>query len=374
MAVKKGQLKKDQLKKEESGEIWREFLRLGLIALTVIVFCFGALVYGVYFAGWQNSLVDAVASGLPLPIASIEGNKMIYLNDYSLNSKAIKRFLESKDAASGDQKFDFGSEDGLKKLSIIKKNILSELIENKIIRILAEEKGINFSLDQAKEIGDQILNREGKKEENVSSMRMLYGWQRDDFAQRVVLPLLYREKLEEVIKEKGYLDLDTKAKVEDIKKQLAAGEDFARLAEKFSDSPSKSSGGLLPAFSVEESPFPELKTVFSWPVGKIGDPFETDEGWHFVKLEKKNEENGVAKIEIRHILLMKKPFAEWLEDQKKEFSVKIFLPEYYWHQKMGRVYFKDDSLNEFEVKFNRAYYEEKAEELNLMMRVEENNK
>ncbi len=380
MDIKKGHpskktIDKNQRKEREGTEaVFKEFIRFGLIGLTILVFSFGALIYGIYFAGWQNSLVDTVASKLPLPIASVQGKKMVYLDDYIFNSKAIKRFLESKEAVVGDQKFDFGSEEGLKRLLMVKKSILSELIENQIIKILAEEKGINFSISQAETVGEQILNREGKKDENMVSMRMLYGWRREDFIERVVLPLLYREKLEEVVKENGYLDLETKSKVEDIKKQLASGAEFAHLAEKFSDSPSKSSGGLLPAFALNEAPFPELKTVFGWSIGKIGEPFETEDGWHFVRLDNKKEENGIQKIEIRHIFLKKKPFSDWLEEQKKEFSVKIFLPEYYWHQKMGRLYFKDDRLNEFEVKFNRAYYEEKAEELNLIMRLEENNK
>ncbi len=356
---------------EEKDIFFRQILRIGLIILTIILSIAGAMIYGVYFGSWQNSLVETVSSVVPFPIASINGKKMVYLDEYNHNNKAIRRFLENKEAASGDKSFDFASDDGLKRLAVVKKSVMGELIENKIIQILAEEKGIRFTPDQAKTVALQIINRDNKKEENMVSMNMLYGWQSDDFSEKVVLPLLYREKLEEVVKEGGFLDLETKDKLATIKSRLAEGVDFSKLAEDFSDSPSKRSGGLLPSFSLDEMPFPELKPIFDWSVGKIGDPFETDEGWHFVKLEKKSVENGSPRVEIRHILLAKKPFSTWLEEQKKEFKVKVFLPGYYWHQKMGRLYFNEDALNEFEVKFNQSYYEQKVKEVNILMNAEQ---
>lgn len=88
-----------------------------------------------------------------------------------------------------------------------------------------------------------------------------------------------------------------KSTIEDIYKKLKQGEDFAALAKQFSqDKSTANAGGKLNAFNSGEL----SSTVFedqAFALQKAGDisaPFETQYGWHIVKL---NEKTGLKSLE-----------------------------------------------------------------------------
>jgi len=82
-----------------------------------------------------------------------------------------------------------------------------------------------------------------------------------------------------------------KTKIEDIYKKLKQGEDFAALAKQFSeDQSSSANGGQLNKFSSGELTSTEFEDQ-SFGLQKAGDfssPFESQFGWHIVKLIKKD--------------------------------------------------------------------------------------
>ncbi len=77
------------------------------------------------------------------------------------------------------------------------------------------------------------------------------------------------------------------AKAQEIKKKLAAGEDFATLAKAESDDTgSGANGGDLGTFK-RNSMVPEFeKTAFALPVGQVSEPIKTQFGYHLIKVEK----------------------------------------------------------------------------------------
>ncbi len=78
--------------------------------------------------------------------------------------------------------------------------------------------------------------------------------------------------------------------IENIKKQLSEGTDFAELAKTQSqDGGTAKNGGLLPKFGSGRM-IPSFENVaFSLKnEGDISDPFQTDFGWHIIKLIKKH--------------------------------------------------------------------------------------
>jgi peptidyl-prolyl cis-trans isomerase SurA len=82
-----------------------------------------------------------------------------------------------------------------------------------------------------------------------------------------------------------------KTKIEDIYKKLKQGEDFAALAKQFSEDKSSSgNGGQLNKFSSGELTSTEFedKAFGLQKDGDISVPFETQFGWHIVKLVKKD--------------------------------------------------------------------------------------
>ncbi len=111
-------------------------------------------------------------------------------------------------------------------------------------------------------------------------------------------------------KEKGDTDMDkAKNNIQDIYKKILQGEDFAELAKQFSeDKSSAPKGGVLNRFGAGQLSSEEFENVaFSLTKEKpISEPFQSQFGWHIVKLidkfplksleESKTElENKVAK-------------------------------------------------------------------------------
>jgi peptidyl-prolyl cis-trans isomerase SurA len=80
-------------------------------------------------------------------------------------------------------------------------------------------------------------------------------------------------------------DDEAKAKVEDLRKRVVAGEPFAQLASQFSDSGSKANGGLIGPISRDDLA-PELQTqLAAMKQGEVSPVLRTPRGYQIIKLE-----------------------------------------------------------------------------------------
>lgn len=79
-------------------------------------------------------------------------------------------------------------------------------------------------------------------------------------------------------------------KIEEIKKEIDNGADFAEMAGKYSTCPSAESGGDIGFFQRKGSIVEEFAIVaFSMEVGEISEPVETQFGYHIIKVTDKEE-------------------------------------------------------------------------------------
>jgi len=120
-----------------------------------------------------------------------------------------------------------------------------------------------------------------------AELKMYYDSHRDTFTSKPQITL--RELLVGVPQtDQGVnvgLEEEAKAKAEDIRKRLLAGEPFARLAADLSDSPSKANGGLVGPFTADVLA-PELQTALA-PLkpGDLTPVLRTGRGFQLIKLE-----------------------------------------------------------------------------------------
>jgi hypothetical protein len=102
-------------------------------------------------------------------------------------------------------------------------------------------------------------------------------------------------------------ELDTKAqraKLEGILARVRAGEDFAKLADEFTEDPSgKGKGGDLGWFGrgVMVKPFEDA--AFALKPGEVSGVFETQFGYHIVKLDERRPAGAGEEVHARHILI-----------------------------------------------------------------------
>ena len=107
--------------------------------------------------------------------------------------------------------------------------------------------------------------------------------------------------------------VDKMAKAEELRKKLLAGADFADLAAKNSDCPSKQNGGDLGTFTRGQMVKPFEDAAFSQQKNAIGPVVETDFGFHIIQvLEHQTAE--VLKLDGE----TKKQISAFLERQKQQ--------------------------------------------------------
>lgn len=76
----------------------------------------------------------------------------------------------------------------------------------------------------------------------------------------------------------------------EVKAKLDKGEDFATLAKKYTDDPgSKDKGGLYENVDVTQWVEGFKKAALTQPLNKIGDPVETEFGYHIIRVEARTE-------------------------------------------------------------------------------------
>jgi peptidyl-prolyl cis-trans isomerase C len=165
-----------------------------------------------------------------------------------------------------------------------RENLISFLIDMKIVAKAAEDKKVGDSADFKKKLAfardrllmDNILNTEGKAAVTDDAMKKVYedatkqvSGEQEVHARHILVPT----------------EEEAKAIVEELKK----GADFAELAKKKSKDPGAADGGDL-GFFTKEQMVPEFSAAaFALEPGKISDPVKSQFGWHVIKVEEKRD-------------------------------------------------------------------------------------
>lgn len=85
----------------------------------------------------------------------------------------------------------------------------------------------------------------------------------------------------------------------EVSRLAKAGEDFAELAKKYSEGPTKDSGGHLGTFEKNAMVKPFADKAFSMKAGETSDPVRTQFGWHVIRVEKVNEASTMPPEEAK---------------------------------------------------------------------------
>src|SRR3979490_2871586 len=159
-----------------------------------------------------------------------------------------------------------------------KDNVLSFLIDMKIVAKAAEDKKVENNEDFKKRLAftrnrllmDSLLATEGKAATTDDAMKKGY----EDASKQITGE-------QEVTARKSLVESADEAKA--IAEELKKGADFAELAKKKSKDPGASDGGDL-GFFTKDQMVPEFSNVaFALEPGKISDPVKSQFGWPIIK-------------------------------------------------------------------------------------------
>jgi len=175
-----------------------------------------------------------------------------------------------------------------------KDNVLSFLIDMKIVAKVAEDKKIadrddfktRLAFARNRLLMDNLLAVEGKSATTDEAMKKVY----DDASKQI--------SGEQEVHARHIL-VETEDEAKQIAGDLKKGADFAELAKKKSKDPGASDGGDL-GFFTKDQMVPEFSAVaFALEPGKISDPVKSQFGWHVIKVEEKRNRKAPEFEQVR---------------------------------------------------------------------------
>ncbi|WP_062236667.1 peptidylprolyl isomerase [Fictibacillus sp. FJAT-27399] len=175
-----------------------------------------------------------------------------------------------------------------------------------------QQNGIKNEKDLRKLVKTQLLNKKAATD----------GIKVTDAEMKKV----FNEKYKEEVKASHILVDDAKT-AKEVKAKLDKGEDFAKLAEKYSKDPgSKSKGGDLGYFGKGQM-VPEFdKVAFKLKPGQVSDPVKSQFGYHIIKVvDKKTNKFEDKKKQISEELKQQKakPTDQVITKLQKKADIKI---------------------------------------------------
>ncbi|MDZ7611505.1 MAG: peptidylprolyl isomerase [Candidatus Moranbacteria bacterium] len=320
--------------------------RLALLALAVLVLLAGSGI-ALYCFGCLNSWMRPIAGTVPYPAVIVEGKNVITTKELISNTDAMKKFYEENDLSEVGMRVDFSTEDGKMRLRIKEKDVLNKLVENELIKSAAEKRGISVS---QKEAGEEIASK-AKKSGNLNNLaanlRRLYGWELEDFQDKVVIPQMYMEKMmrrhREEIAGKNKLK-----KINEAKKLLDEDGDFSEIAKKYSEGEAAEQGGNLGWLKEKHMAPAVAEKIAGMEKETYSDIIKSSLGNHIVYLEDTREKNGEKEVKIKQVFTREGNFLSWLNELKASSSVRVLLHEYKWDKEEAKIKFSDPGLEKKE--------------------------
>jgi hypothetical protein len=255
-----------------------------------------------------------VTQVIPFPLARIGSNFIAYEN-YLFELRHYIHYYETQ------QGIDFSTEAGQQQLDEFRRRALEKVINDAYIAQLATENNVSVSdaeIDQQIEVV-RSQNRLGGDERVLEDvLRDFWNWSMQDF-RRSLRQQLTAQKVA------AALDTETNQRADQALSELAAGSEFAQVAEKYSDDiATQSNGGEFA--SVIDRTDRDLSAVTTRELFEL-EPGETSEiiniGYALQIL--KNIESKGNKIRGAHILFTFKDISGYINDLREQQPARVYI-------------------------------------------------
>lgn len=300
---------------------------------------------------WHHDSLSGLARVVPYP-AVITSQGTIWYKDISRNMEAVERFYVSQDFASQGIRIDFSTSDGKKKLKMKEKDLLNKLLEDKVLSAYLDENKRKVTDAETAQNIDRILAETGSGGSAKENIKKLYGWDMNEFADRVVYGAIVRERSSALFEELSKNDpqyLAARKKIDEAAQHAKGGADeFAVAAQKYSEGVTAKNSGVI-GWVFPQNIDPAVSAVVTvLKPGQISSVIEGNFGFHVILLNDTRSENGADLYNISQIFVRKPLLSDWLAQKMKEQRVRVLLPEYRWNSDTGYIEFEDETLRAFE--------------------------
>ena len=217
---------------------------------------------------------------------------------------------QKKEAAASGEEF----KEYLAKLGFSEVDTMEMLRRNMIINRFVESKTKDLK------VSDEELK---KNYEELKAAGKLDKPESYDVAHILIIPEGKNDAGDAKVKEKiDAGEAKAKEKIDAVRKRIAAGEDFAKVAKEVSQDPESAKNGGLIKDVAQGDMVPEFdKVMTSATVGQVSEPFHTSFGWHILKVEAKKPAGTMDLAESKEMI------SDWLMNKKTGFEIQKILGE-----------------------------------------------
>lgn len=129
-------------------------------------------------------------------------------------------------------------------------------------------------------------------------------------------------------------EAQARALIEDVRRQLDAGAEFAALATRYSEDPHAEEGGAM-GWVAQGELLPELDAaLFSLKAGELSSPIQTRLGFHLVEVEERKSASSLTIMEANHAVHQQlyqrktqEAFARWAAELARRAYIEIVPPD-----------------------------------------------
>lgn len=308
----------------------------------------------------------AISIGIAMPCASAHAatiNKFVAIvNDEVITQQDVDQMLAVLYAQYSQE---FKGDELLQKMETVKKDILNQIIEDKLVLSRAKELGIKITESEINERLDYIKNGFPSEEvfyDTIRTQGVTVANLKDRYRDQIMMKKLvdyevkskisvlpsetnaYYEKHKDrfrendkyrikniLIKAKDDVSFElAKVEIEDIYCKLKEGGNFDDLARQYSQGPNAEKGGDMGY--IEKGQMLEVldKAIFKLKLGEFSEPVKSDMGYHIFKAEdiKYGKQASLEEVQkdIQVIIFQEKfkaQVSEWLSGLKKKAYISI---------------------------------------------------
>lgn len=251
------------------------------------------------------------------PLAALVNGVPIFLDDYLIQVTQAEQALVS-------QGVDPNTAAGQQSLAQAHHRVLEAMIEQEIILQAAAREGITVSDETVDTTVQQSIADAGGKE-TFHTWLQANGLTADDYRRSLHAQLVAQAMFQQVTRDvpteaeqvhARHIALATEDEARQVLVRLQNGEDFAALAQQFSqDATSRDNGGDLGFFPRDLLLSPEIeKVAFSLAPQQISDVIRTQFGQYHIVQVLEREESRPLPEDVLH-RLREKAFERWLVEQ-----------------------------------------------------------
>lgn len=321
-------------------------IRLRTAAIGTVMFLLAVIIFLsfiVYGVGFENSVSRIAVRLIPLPAVILDWKNFVTVGELQKNLDSIRRFYANQDYSKTNLRVDFTTPEGKKRFKIKEKDALNKLIEDRAIEAIAENLDIKITMAMIDDNVSRKMDEYGDKDLR-NNLQKLYGWDIEDFKEKLVRPGMYKEELNKYFLAHDDSGVAAKQKIEQAKAAMDAGKSFEEVEKQFSEGIK----GDLGWFEKHQL-VPEIASaVFALDSRRPSQILESRLGFHIVEVIGRKKQGEKEMINLQQVFVRKKLFSEWLDEEMKKMQIYVPLQEYYWDRQAGQAEFDSSELRDFE--------------------------